>query len=181
MTQYLRRLSSLEVWAELSQNLKEEDFECPPGVIREVVDPHGLSVYEVTNSAEQMRVIAALMLSSSRPKETHAILLEDSLIKKTLGLRVDNTDGQVFDPVVKKLHRDVKGLSYKRIRDFVLAISNHGKLVSFSPQEIIRFVLREIDAGRMQRSEVFRNTTRPDTASVMHQLWLDRFLELNHP
>lgn len=178
---YLRLLNSVSVWADFSDSFDEKNFDCPPEIMREILDPRGWSVFEVQDKNDEKRVVAALALVNTI-KEAHYLIIEHDLFSE-IGLQVEPSPDKayVFDKIVKKKHYDVKGMTYGKLKDFAMALATKAIPNAIPSREIVAYLNGEIGANRIIRKDVFRESDNPRTGYLMARHWEMGFLELTHP
>lgn len=110
-----------------------------------------LSVYKIDNDSEQ-RVITALAAARDCVSHIDYVVFEDSKLD-SIGITVEQTDGNTPDVDVNKLHYDLGKLSVERLVILAQIISQSKLDRKFQP-EVIEHMRDAINTGYLDKAKI---------------------------
>jgi hypothetical protein len=113
---------------------------------------NALSVYEVKNDAEAIRVATALAATRDHVDHFSYAVFEGSQLPK-LGIEPDRQDGDTPDAEVNKLHYDLQHLTVEKLSGLAQLISQ-GELRRILKKQMLSHLLKSIEDGNLDRSRI---------------------------
>lgn len=174
MSYFLRVIQNPEEWSQLSESPLWGQDDCPPELLKQMIDSRGISVYEVSTPEEINRVTTAITISwgTFRPC-SFALIPKDSL--KKLKIKTSTTTGNTFDKQTNSLHRDVVEISGKQLIQFVKIVKDEADIKTITKEDIVKNLKNGIANGIFERNQIFK---KEPALGILKQFWDTSFVEI---